>query len=99
MLNSLLDIDIAFNMLKMNKDQSEDLIDTHYKNLHCGMEVLDKESNEFKLIERYLNNTHAETHNQYRLVIKDVIKVNREGESEKYEKKKQLKNRKLLWHG
>lgn len=99
MLNSLLEIEIAFNILNVDGDQSDDPIDIHYKKLHCEMEVLEKESEEFKLIVRYLHNTHAKTHDNYKLVVKDVLKVSREGECDKYKKNSHLTNKKLLWHG
>lgn len=100
MLNSLLDIEIAYNILKgdSNKDE-EDPIDMHYKRLDCKMEVLDKSSDEFKRILDYVANTHAHTHSSYQLEVVDVFKINRGNEEERFQKFKSLHNRKLLWHG
>lgn len=55
--------------------------------------------NEFKIIEQYVKNTHAETHNSYSLKIQDVFKVIRTGEEKRFKPFKKLHNRKLLWHG
>jgi len=55
--------------------------------------------NEFKIIEQYVKNTHAETHSSYSLKIQDVFKVIRTGEEKRFKPFKKLHNRKLLWHG
>jgi hypothetical protein len=99
MLNNLLDIEIAYNLLKDSSDGSDDPIDQHYKKLKCEIEVLDKNSKEFMNILVYVTNTHAATHSSYELVVEDVFKIKREGEYENYTKFKSLHNRRLLWHG
>jgi poly [ADP-ribose] polymerase 1 len=101
MLNSLLDIEIAYNILKTDGDSSneDDPIDIHYKKLNCEMSVLDHDSDEFKLLVKYVQNTHAATHTYYKLVVQDILKVNRQIDSDKFESYKNMHNRKLLWHG
>merc|ERR1711962_849609 len=100
MLDSLLEIEVAYKLLKDGADDKEkDPIDVHYENLKTELNVLDKETDEFKTIEKYVKNTHAETHNLYTLEIQDVFKVHRKGESKRYRPFKELPNRKLLWHG
>jgi poly [ADP-ribose] polymerase len=101
MLNNLLDIEIAYNILKADDmDKEEDPIDMHYKKLNCNMATLDHESDEFKMICKYVKNTHAATHSYYDLIVEEVLKVDRPSDAQKYESKfKSLHNRKLLWHG
>lgn len=99
MLNNLLEIEIAFNILKTDSNSSEDPIDLHYNKLKCTMEVLDRDSDEFSIILKYVQNTHAATHSSYKLVIEEVFKIVRDEESSRYEKFENLHNRKLLWHG
>jgi hypothetical protein len=100
MLNSLLEIEIAYRILNVDSDDNaDDLIDIYYKNLHCEMEVLDEQSDVYQHILTYIKNTHGITHSNYKLIVKDIIKLNREGEAKRYETKKKLTNRKLLWHG
>lgn len=99
MLNNLLDIEIAYNILKIDADNKEDPIDIHYKKLKCDMDVLDHESEEFKRLTDYVKNTHAATHRYYKLVVKDIFKIRRSSEEENYAKYKGLHNKKLLWHG
>ena len=55
MLDSLLDIEIAYDILKTDQDELEsngtkDIFDLHYSKLNCSMEVLF-----FKFIKKYLN--------------------------------------------
>lgn len=99
MLDSLLEIEFAYNLIKGKNNKSKDPIDEHYEKLKADINPLEKESKEYKLIDTYLKNTHAETHNQYKLVLQEVFKINRHGESEKYKTYKNLHNKKLLWHG
>ena len=99
MLNNLLEIEIAFNLLKSNSDKLEDPVDLHYKKLKCKMEVLDQNCDEFKKIIEYVKNTHAKTHSSFKLLVQDVFKISREGEDLAFDKFKSLHNKKLLWHG
>merc|ERR1711862_455530 len=100
MLDNLLEIEVAYKLLKEGADDKEkDPIDVHYENLNTDIQVLDKETDEFKILEKYVANTHAETHNLYTLEIQDVFKVKRKNESKRFKPFKQLPNRKLLWHG
>ena len=81
MLDNLLEIEVAYSLLKSGADDAGlDPIDAHFSKLNCGIEVVDKKSNEFEIIEKYVNNTHAATHNLYSLEIEDVFKIERKVE-------------------
>jgi len=100
MLDALLEMEIAYNLLcDKTKDEKENPLDSHYKQLKTDIEVLDKTSEEFKMIEKYVKNTHAATHTQYDLEIEEVFIVKRQGEEQRFKPFKKLPNRKLLWHG
>ncbi|KAG8550183.1 hypothetical protein GDO81_027891 [Engystomops pustulosus] len=100
MLDNLLDIEVAYSLLKGGTNDAEkDPIDVKYEKLKTGIKVVDKESEEAKVIHQYVKNTHAETHNAYDLEIIDIFKIDREGEGQRYKPFKQLHNRQLLWHG
>ncbi|XP_031827907.1 poly-(ADP-ribose) polymerase [Nomia melanderi] len=99
MLDALLEMEIAYSLLHSKVDSSENPLDAHYKQLNTDIKVLDKESEEYKVIEQYVKNTHAATHKQYELEIEDVFVVKRKGEDNRYKPFKKLPNRKLLWHG
>ena len=100
MLESLLEIELAYSLLKAGDAvQDKDPIDAHYEKLSTKIEVLDQSSEEFQLINAYVKNTHASTHTQYSLDIEDVFKVSRKGESQRFRPFSKLDNRRLLWHG
>uniref|UniRef100_UPI00398EF7A6 poly [ADP-ribose] polymerase 1 n=1 Tax=Pristiophorus japonicus TaxID=55135 RepID=UPI00398EF7A6 len=100
MLDSLLDIEVAYSLLKGGKDDdAKDPIDINYEKLHTEIKVLDKHAEEAKIITDYVKNTHAATHNQYDLEVMEIFKINREGEDQRFEPFSELHNRQLLWHG
>ena len=63
------------------------------------LQVLGKDTEEFKMLEEYVTNTHAPTHSSYSLELMDVFKIERHGEDKRYQSFKRVPNRKLLWHG
>ncbi|KAK2177762.1 hypothetical protein NP493_581g01048 [Ridgeia piscesae] len=99
MLQNLLDIEIAYSMLKSGDEGTKDPIDTYYEKLKTELQPLDKESEEYERLTEYVANTHASTHNQYGLHVVEIFKVAREGEAKRYKPFKALGNRQLLWHG
>lgn len=99
-LDSLLEIECAYSMLQAeNNEKNVNPLDNHYEQLKTKLEPIDKKSDEYKLLEKYVQNTHAETHKMYQLEIIDIFKVARQGETRRYKPFKKLENRKLLWHG
>lgn len=96
LLEALGDIQIAVKALKEEEEEEslEHPIDKHYKTLHCALEPLDHEHNDFQMISKYLKNTHATTHNQYDMELLDVFAL-------EHRKKDfaDVGNRMLLWHG
>ncbi|XP_022343274.1 poly [ADP-ribose] polymerase 2-like isoform X2 [Crassostrea virginica] len=95
LLESLEDIEIAMKTLKAG-DYSENPIDRHYHALKCEMKPMDKSSQDFKMINEYLQNTHATTHNQYKMQIEDVFELEKENEADQFV---DHSNKMLLWHG
>lgn len=61
MLEALQDIEIASRLVGFDVD-SDDSLDEKYKKLHCDITPLPQDSEDFKLIEKYLLTTHAPTH-------------------------------------
>lgn len=99
MVDSLLEIEIAYAMLQADVDDTLNPLDAHYGQLRTKLKALDHDSNEFQLIQTYVTNTHGQTHDAYTLEIQDVFKVKREGEKKKFKQFQSLHNRQLLWHG
>ncbi|XP_063703096.1 poly [ADP-ribose] polymerase isoform X2 [Culicoides brevitarsis] len=99
MLDNLIEIELAYSMLNEETDAEKNPIDGHYQQLKTDITPLDKNSEEFQILQKYVKNTHAETHNQYELEIEDIFRVARKHEDRRYKPFKKLHNRKLLWHG
>ncbi|XP_021955336.1 poly [ADP-ribose] polymerase [Folsomia candida] len=99
MLESLLEIELAYDMLLEGDKGGESSIDSHYKTLAAAIDPLESGSEEYAMLEKYLKNTHADTHSTYSLDVEHIFKVNRDGERRRYRPFEQMDNRKLLWHG
>ncbi|KAL1117298.1 hypothetical protein AAG570_004624 [Ranatra chinensis] len=102
MLESLLEMEVAYGLLKQTHGEGDsDMhpLDLHYNKLNSTIEILERGTEEFTIIEKYVKNTHAETHSHYELIIEDVFKVKRPNEEKRYKPFKKLHNKKLLWHG
>ncbi|CAF1511392.1 unnamed protein product [Adineta ricciae] len=102
MIDNLLEIEIAYSMLDESNnvvESTEHPIDVHYKKLKCDLVPVDKNSDEFKLIEKYMIKTHAKTHDQYTLKLRELFKTTRHGEFDRFQNFQTLDNHQLLWHG
>lgn len=99
MLDSLMEIELAYSMLNEDTEKGKNPIDGHYEQLKAKLVPLNHESDEFKTLVKYVQNTHAETHNKYELIVEDIFTVDRSGENKRYKPFRKLANRKLLWHG
>ncbi|KAM9323443.1 poly [ADP-ribose] polymerase 2 [Pholidichthys leucotaenia] len=97
LLEALSDIQIAVKMVQSSANSDEHPLDRQYHSIQCKLEPLDPSGNEFKVIEKYLQSTHAPTHNDYTMSILDIFSVDRDGENSNF--LSQLHNRTLLWHG
>ncbi|PZC85287.1 hypothetical protein B5X24_HaOG201783 [Helicoverpa armigera] len=98
MLDNLLEIEIAYSLMKTDSDESN-VMSAHYLKLKANIAPLPRNSPEFEMIQEYVRNTHAATHSSYTLEIEEVFKVVREGEDKRFKPFKKLHNRRLLWHG
>ncbi|XP_055492366.1 poly [ADP-ribose] polymerase 1 [Leucoraja erinacea] len=100
LLGSLLDIEVAYSLLTGGlDDEAQDPIDSNYEKLHTDLQVVDKHTDEAKIITDYVKNTHAATHNQYHLEVLEIFRVRRESEEQRFQPFSELHNRQLLWHG
>lgn len=65
-------------------DKTKNPIDSHYEGLNCTLAPVDKEDIVFQMVEKYVQQTHAKTHSQYSLEVKEVFQVERQGEKENF---------------
>ncbi len=63
-------------------DQKDHPIDRHYQGLNCPLTPLDAEDDEFRMVVKYVQQTHAKTHSQYRLEVNEVFRVARQVEAD-----------------
>lgn len=104
MLLVLGDIEIAMSMekavdQKYAANKSAEVphpFDNNYGMLNCKLELVSQKSEEFKVIKTYTDQTAGSWRKP---TIKQVWKVNRDGESSRFKVHDKMGNRKLLWHG
>lgn len=79
MLETLRDIEIASQLIGSVGDTDEDPIDVHYKKLRCGIDPIPHNSDDFRLVKRYLERTHAPTHKviHYAFVFAKALNLER----------------------
>lgn len=99
MLMNLIEMELAYGLLNQDTDSKKNPIDGHYEQLKTDIEPIEHDSKEFKILRKYIKNTHAPTHANYELEIEDIFKVSRWGEDRRFKAFKKLQNRQLLWHG
>lgn len=61
MLEALQDIEIASRLVGFDID-NDDSLDEKYKKLQCDISPLPHQSEDYRVIEKYLKSTHAPTH-------------------------------------
>jgi len=98
MLNVLIDIALAQNLLKKDGKHRGRLhpLDDKYEKMTTKLTPVEKNSKTFKLLSKYLNNTASASKKP---TILEIFEMDREGEGERFDAHKDIKHRKLLWHG
>eukprot|EP01080_Neovahlkampfia_damariscottae_P011102 gene11102-3809_t len=104
LLNVLSDIEIAQGMKESgekysNTQEEEEIeeidnpLDINYKQLCNDIKPLEKNGEEYSMIEKYIHATSP------KLKVKHLYTIDRETEKERFDEHSNLGNRKLLWHG
>jgi len=98
MLQDLLEMEVAAKILLAAKSKENELhpLDYVFKSLRIVGESMQRESDEYKLLERYLQNTNDSVLPR----VSAVYRLQRQGEAARMEAKcRDLGRRRLLWHG
>ncbi|KAI0225557.1 Poly [ADP-ribose] polymerase 2 [Lamellibrachia satsuma] len=95
LLETLEDIEVAMKIIK-SASTTENPLDSQYNSLNCPLQPMEPTDQMCKVIEEYLQNTHAATHNQYSMQIEEIYSINKDSEKDNFQ---DYGNRKLLWHG
>lgn len=93
MLDQLLELQASSKLINKRPDDIEDPLSYYYQKLNCGCAPLDADSKEWSLISKYIQNTHAITHNTYSLSLISIYSLSKDDGFQTG------KNRQLLWHG
>ncbi|CAH8655349.1 unnamed protein product [Dicrocoelium dendriticum] len=100
MLEDLLEIEVAYSMLKQDVSMNENPLDQHYKHLKTDLKPLDPDSEEYARIVEYVRRTHGSTHTHFSLEVDAVFDVERADERKRFNSFKRAQhNKQLLWHG
>ncbi|PRP83966.1 hypothetical protein PROFUN_08650 [Planoprotostelium fungivorum] len=102
MLEMLVDLEIAGKILSKDDDEEnakENPIDLHYKGLNTEIVSLDSTEKTYKILQKYVRDTHGPTHQTYTLSVTDIFTVAREGQDQYFAPFSKHDNRQLLWHG
>ncbi|XP_045534618.1 poly [ADP-ribose] polymerase-like [Papilio machaon] len=97
MLDSLLEVEIVYDLLKSASDDIISPIESLYLSLNADIIPVDSSSMEYNVVMKYLKNTQHSL--DYNIDIDELFKVTRAGEEDRYNKYKELHNKRLLWHG
>ncbi|XP_069010078.1 protein mono-ADP-ribosyltransferase PARP3 [Embiotoca jacksoni] len=103
MLMVLADIELAQTLKSETEKAQEEMIETvphpldqDYTSLKCMLNLIDRDTDTFKIIEKYLKETSGE---YSKPKILNVWEVDRESEGPRFKENDSLENRRLLWHG
>jgi len=100
MMEVLVELETATKLMKEQDSRSKkNSTDKNYESLKTKLVPLDKSSEEFEMVQKYVKDTHAATHSNYKLQLLEVFAVEREFEGKVYEPFAKNENRQLLWHG
>lgn len=104
LLESLSDMKDAAEIMKIDRKTKDTVhqLDRQFQGLCLEeMTVLDHKSNEFTVLEEYLNISRGATHH-INYEVQDIFRIERQGEVKRFEDSQYSKiesDRRLLWHG
>ncbi|XP_034267390.1 poly [ADP-ribose] polymerase 2 isoform X2 [Pantherophis guttatus] len=97
LLEALGEIRIGIRHMQSEQLDLEHPLDRSYRSLDCELQPLEKASDVFQVLERYLLSTHAPTHKNYTMTLIEAFEVNKKCSEATF--RFDLPNRMLLWHG
>ncbi|KAE9409403.1 PARP-domain-containing protein [Gymnopus androsaceus JB14] len=109
LVDALGDMEIATELIQASSALDKDgnpvnPLDAQFNSLALNkMDPVDRSSQEFKVLEEYVKNTHGHTHSHIKTKVKNVYRVERGVETEAWKKagydNMEDGERMLLWHG
>ncbi|KAJ3973280.1 PARP-domain-containing protein [Lentinula raphanica] len=109
LVDALGDMEIATELIQASTASDKDgnpvnPLDAQFNSLALNkMDPVARNTNEFKMLEKYMSDTHGKTHGHIKTKIKNVYRVERSAETEAWKNAGhdtlQNEERMLLWHG
>ena len=90
---------IFTNKILAKRNKKKNPIDVHYNALHCDIMPISHYCKEYEMITKSIKQTHAATHNRYKMEILDIFECDRINSKFRHLPFTKLKNKQLLWHG
>eukprot|EP01126_Amoeba_proteus_P027976 TRINITY_DN2767_c0_g1_i3.p1 TRINITY_DN2767_c0_g1~~TRINITY_DN2767_c0_g1_i3.p1 ORF type:complete len:739 (-),score=170.05 TRINITY_DN2767_c0_g1_i3:252-2468(-) len=98
-MEALIDVQVASSLLTEELVDNLNPSDNNYKKLGVVLKPLSEYSREFKQIRRYIENGYDPTKLGYKIILEVVFSVSRPGEINQFQPFREVRPRKLLWHG
>lgn len=97
MLNSLKAMKFTYELLHKESGEKADCLDldSFYGKLQAQIKPLEKDSEEFNVINKYVQNTSM----NFILQVEEIFEIQRNGDDTRYKAYESFPNRVLLWHG
>ncbi|KAJ0229909.1 hypothetical protein HA466_0311460 [Hirschfeldia incana] len=99
MVEALGEIELATKLLPIDQGLQDDPLYYQYQQLNCGLTPVGADSEEFSMVAKYMENTHAKAHSGYTVEIAQLFRASRAVETDNFQQFSSSKNRMLLWHG
>ncbi|KAJ4910229.1 Poly [ADP-ribose] polymerase 2 [Raphanus sativus] len=99
MVEALGEIEWATKLLSIDQGLQDDPLYYQYQQLNCGLTPVGADSEEFSMVAKYMENTHAKAHSGYTVEIAQLFRASRAVETDRFQQFSSSKNRMLLWHG
>ncbi|CAF1916114.1 unnamed protein product [Brassica napus] len=99
MVEALGEIEFATKLLSIDHGLKDDPLYYHYQQLNCELTPVGADSEEFSMVAKYMENTHAKADSGYTVEIIQLFRASRAVEADRFQQFSSSKNRMLLWHG
>lgn len=102
LLEALNEIDAATELKKEDASSGDTKVhplDRQYAQLNLKLTPLDRNSKTWSILQKWVQQTHAPTHTDYKLKILDIFEVDRPKDHAQFVPYTGLHNQTLLWHG
>lgn len=95
LVKQLKNITIAYKLSNSGKNP----FNKNYESLQINIKCLEPDSDSYKTIKKYANDTFIQAHQAFSFEIEQIFELEKAYENEHFKCYKRFPNRMLLWHG